>query len=94
MDYAIHNTRGNLLGKKVVSSNQRTDVQLAQGELFRLEGDQRGMLVKAMDGRAWLTQNGDNQDILLEKGEMYRINRSGRVVIQGWPSAQVSFSKP
>ena len=34
-------------------------------------------------GVLWITQAGDPEDYILERGERFTVTRSGRVVIQG-----------
>lgn len=89
MTYAIQSAQGRYLGKKVIPGQHSAEVSVEKGELLRLEGDRRGMRVQALEGRLWLTQNGDNQDVILEQGQTYRVNRRGLVLIQGMPSGRV-----
>ena len=93
MNYAIQNNAGLLLGKKVVPTYAgTTDVLLERNELFRLDGDQRDLIVKAVEGRIWLTQTGDPRDIILEKGQTFQVDRSGLVLLQGLPAARLRFT--
>jgi hypothetical protein len=89
MNYTIQNNGGMSLGKKIV---QTTEMPLEKNELFRLDGDQRGLVIKVAEGRVWLTKNGQMKDILLEKGQTFRVNRHDVVLLEGIPSARVSFS--
>ena len=73
MEYPIENSRGKVLGKKVLSSAHCMKIALERGELFRLEGDRRGQVIRVLEGRIWLTQTGSRKDIILEQGQTYRI---------------------
>lgn len=92
MNYAIQDTRGKLVGRQVNVLATDNPVCLEQGALFRLEGDPRGTTVQVLEGIAWLTQAGDcPEDILLEKGQAYRIMRRGLMLIQGLPTARIAL---
>jgi hypothetical protein len=91
MEYEIRGSHAALRGKKVIPPHQCADVSLEHGELFRLEGDPSGQVVQATEGRVWLTQSGDQQDVILEKGQSYCIPRRSLVLLQGLPSGRIRF---
>ncbi|MEW6649946.1 MAG: DUF2917 domain-containing protein [Chloroflexota bacterium] len=94
MDYAIQIARGKLIGRKVNTAERSSAVCLDRGALFRLEGDPRGITVQVLEGIAWLTQAGDcPDDILLEKGQAYRIARRGLVLVQGLSAAKINVTE-
>lgn len=94
MDYAIQNPRGKLVGRKVNTPMSSAPVCLDKGALLRLEGDPRGKTVQVLEGTAWLTQAGEYaEDVLLDKGQAYRILRRGLVLIQGLPAVQIYLNE-
>lgn len=94
MEYAIQGPQGAPFGVKVIPSHKGLDITLERGELFRLEGDQRGQVVQVIEGRIWLTQNGGT-DIILEKGQTYRISGRELVLLEGLPAGRIRFiSRP
>jgi hypothetical protein len=58
------------------------EVALSEGQLYRWTGNQVGLLIEAREGAAWLTQNGDIRDIILSRGQSFRITHRGSVVVQ------------
>ena len=95
MNYTVQNNNGMLLGRKIVPSGRiTTDMLLEKNELFRLDSDQRGLVVKVAEGRVWLTQIGQLKDILLEKGQTFQVDRHDLVLMEGLPTARVSFISP
>jgi hypothetical protein len=91
MEHTIQNTRGALLGKKVVPSRQGSDISLEKGELFRLESGPHPQLILVVDGRVWITEAGTYEDIILEKGETHQITGTGMALIQGIPVGRIRF---
>jgi hypothetical protein len=61
---------------------------LAAGELVRLDGA-RGTTLRVTRGRIWLTQERDVRDIVLESGDVFTIDRTGRTVIEAQVGATV-----
>jgi len=62
-----------------------TDLNLAaasleRGQLQRVQ-DARGSLVLCLSGSLWLTQEGDNRDVVLEAGDEARIDRDGLSIL-------------
>lgn len=44
--------------------------------------------VQVLSGRAYLTQEGDDRDYVLEQGQAIEIAQKGQVVVQGFPSTR------
>ena len=57
------------------------DIELACGGLLRLDGDVRGVGISCLRGVLWLTQSGDDRDLVLRPGGALRVRRRGRIVI-------------
>jgi hypothetical protein len=89
MEFTLNSARGTLFGKRHAVSHAKKEVCLDRGEIFRLEGDRRGWVVQALEGRVWLTEAGAAEDVILEKQQTFRIDRKGVVLVQGLPSGQV-----
>jgi Protein of unknown function (DUF2917) len=58
------------------------EIALHKDEVHSWSGNRLGMTIEAREGKVWLTQCGDSSDIILSRGESFRINRPGRVVAQ------------
>ena len=56
-------------------------LELAQGETFALGRALPGRRVRVIDGTLWLTQSGDGRDHILLPGDVFRVERPGRVVL-------------
>ena len=55
--------------------------------LQRRAGDR----IECVSGIVWVTQDGDLRDIVLNAGESFRLDRSGRVLVSGLADAGVVF---
>ncbi len=53
---------------------------LAAGDIFSIIG-RRGMVVRVLQGRAWITQEGDPQDYVVPLGARYQSGGNGRIVV-------------
>jgi hypothetical protein len=57
-------------------------------ELFRSDvphswdGDLRGQSIEVEEGTAWISQEGDFNDIVLQRGESFQVSRAGRIVAE------------
>jgi len=92
MEYGIENSRGKLLGRKVIPSGRCMSISLECRDLLRLEGDRHGQTLQITEGRVWLTETGNNQDVILEQGQTYRINGRNLVLLEGLPAARIRIS--
>jgi hypothetical protein len=61
---------------------------LAAGEFVRMDGA-RGTTLRVTRGRIWLTQERDTRDIILEAGDVFKIDRTGRTLIEAQGGATV-----
>ena len=62
------------------------EIALTKGALHTWTGNQVGLVIEAREGAAWLTQVGDGRDVVLARGESFRVNRPGRVVVESLTS--------
>jgi hypothetical protein len=86
-------TSGARIGKLITNSHS-VEMILTDGDLFRLEGDQRLTTILCVEGRLWITQPGDVYDHVLEPGMQFIVNRSGTVLIQGQPEGRFEMIPP
>jgi hypothetical protein len=87
MEYVIKSKNGLNIGKKT-SSCECVDINLDEGEIFTLMGDQRQTAIENLSGVLWITQEDDITDYKFNQGERFTITHSGKVIIQGMPSAR------
>jgi hypothetical protein len=67
------------------------EVALSEGQVHRWTGNQVGLLIEAREGAAWLTQKGDIRDIILARGQSFRVTHPGSVVVQSLtPTARLA----
>ena len=88
MEHTISNYKGELLGKKVSSCNC-TEVTLKGQDLFKLDGNRRGIHMDVTEGVIWITQAGDNEDYLLQPGQSFIVSHPGMVLAQGSPQGKI-----
>ena len=62
-------------------------LKLARGSAQRID-DGQGLLVKVLDGRLWLTQEGDQRDVVLDRGDQALIQRNGLSVLSALRDAR------
>jgi hypothetical protein len=65
----------------------QSEIRLFNSGLIRLEGDQRGLEIHALEGSLWVTQQDDINDHVLDAGEKFILSRRGLVVIQSMGEA-------
>ncbi|MHC1783322.1 MAG: DUF2917 domain-containing protein [Anaerolineaceae bacterium] len=91
MEYLITKENGYNVGKKT-SNCECVDINLDQGEVFTLLGDQRGSIIQNLRGVVWITQENDADDYKIFKGEEFTISKSGKVIVQGVPTARIRIT--
>ncbi len=67
--------------------------RLSERETFVLRGDARGSVIFCRAGSAWITQENDAQDHLLQGEERFVVTHKGRVVVQGFPAACLAVQR-
>jgi hypothetical protein len=67
------------------------------GDVVTLDGDQHayvrdaaGWTVRVMDGTVWITQDGDQRDIVLRAGDSFQLDRRGPAMMSPLRDAKVS----
>ena len=72
----------------------QTEIGLARGSLLRVE-NARDMQVQVQQGTLWITQQGEASDVVLERGESFRLDRNGLALLRacgGVPLTLVSLT--
>jgi hypothetical protein len=54
----------------------------------------RGALVRCLEGRVWITQDGDRADHVVGAGDWFRVDREGAVIVQATRPARVAIESP
>ena len=75
------------------SPNATTDtVHLGRTQHLRLR-NRAGWTVRALCGTAWITQDGDLRDIVLEAGDTFVLDRRGNALISALDETRVSITR-
>lgn len=68
-------------------------VTVAHGKTKAFDGIRSLTVIRCETGRVWLTQTGDERDIVLDRGQRFSCQQSGRVVVQGLCDSVVQISE-
>ncbi len=79
---------------QVVSNSEAVEVTLAEGELFALPGNRRGVRLESVADGLWVTQTGDPEDHWLPAGQSFVVSRPGKVVVMGTPRGRLRVIPP
>jgi hypothetical protein len=66
-------------------------LQLARGQTLKLR-DGVGSTICAREGIVWITEENSRQDVVLEPGACFRIDRPGLTLVQAFADASVSLA--
>jgi hypothetical protein len=88
VEYSIQTRKGSKVGK-LITPCPSVEVSLGRYDLYKLEGDSRGVRIKGLEGCAWITQIGDPDDHMVKAGQVFQVDRPGIVIIQGMPAGRV-----
>jgi hypothetical protein len=61
---------------------QDQKIDLAQGNVYSLEGDSGGRTILCLQGVLWITQPGDPADYRLAEAQSLEMTRRGKIVVQ------------
>jgi hypothetical protein len=64
---------------------------IPDGGVVKLWEGYTGRAIRCLSGAAWITQEGDGRDYVLDPGEELFIDREGVVVIQGLGNTRVTI---
>jgi hypothetical protein len=70
------------------------EIMLEAGEMLCLDGERQGMQVHCLEGRLWVTQQGDSRDHLLGGGGSYLSRCRGRIVATARSCSRVRIERP
>jgi len=85
---------GNAQVGTLVSNANDVEVCLFQGEVFKMNGNVRGVQVACQKGRLWITQANDPEDHMLKAGDRFVVTRPGLVLVQGVREGQARIIPP
>jgi len=68
-------------------------VPLATGDTLRIV-DPRSVLVYVPQGRVWITEERDADDIVLDAGQWHRLERPGMAVVEAFSPAVLVLTSP
>ena len=66
-------------------------LRLGRGQTLKVK-DAVGSTVCATEGTVWITEEDSRKDVVLERGQCYRIGRPGLTLVQAFAEASVSLS--
>ena len=75
------------------AAHRITCFPLADGAILRLI-DRQGATVSVMQGRAWITQDWDPCDRIIDAGEQFELNRPGKAIVQAFGPSCVAVVGP
>lgn len=81
------------LGAPRTPSQAWLELQLHDNQPLRLE-HARGLTLRGIAGRVWITLAGEAEDIFLMPGEEYEIPRNALLLIEGIGEAGVALLRP
>ena len=68
----------------------QSDLILARRQLLSLS-DSAGVRIEARCGSVWVTQDHDLRDVVLNPGESFTIDASGRALVQAFEPSRVAL---
>ena len=66
-------------------------LRLARGQTLKMH-DAVGSTICAREGTVWITEENSRQDVVLEPGACYRVDRPGLTLVQAFADASVSLA--
>jgi hypothetical protein len=82
MESYVDTLSGIRLGN-LVSNAPEVDMCLSRDQVFKMNGDKRGIQIVCQEGSLWVTQADDPKDYVLVGGDRFIVTKPGLVVIQG-----------
>jgi hypothetical protein len=67
------------------------DLHLARGQTVRIR-DAVGSTICAREGTVWITEENSRNDVVLQPGACFRVDRPGLTLVQAFADASVSFA--
>src|SRR3954471_2475713 len=72
-----------------VMSNPKYVVELEQGNLLPLDGA-KGVRISCVEGSLWLTEERGAADVVLQPGQSYEVEATGRTLVQAMSRSRVA----
>jgi hypothetical protein len=69
----------------------RGALRLVRGQVLKLR-DSAGSTVRAERGAVWITEEDSRNDVVLEAGQSYRLERPGVTLLQAFADASLSIN--
>jgi len=69
-------------------------LELNEAMAWSTEAKRAGLEIRVLSGRAWVTQEGDGQDHVVEASGAFVTDRTGRVGIQALTRVRVAVEAP
>jgi hypothetical protein len=66
-------------------------LHLAGGQTLKVR-DGAGSTICAREGTLWITEENSRQDVVLESGHCFRLQRPGTAIVQAFGEASVSLA--
>ena len=66
-------------------------LRLARGQTLKLQ-DGVGSTIRADEGTVWITEENSRQDVVLEPGHCYRLDKPGLTIVQAFADASLSLA--
>ena len=66
-------------------------VRLARGQALKVR-DGAGSTICAHDGTLWITEEDSREDVVLEAGNCFRLERPGLAIVHAFADASVSLA--
>ena len=66
-------------------------LRLARGQTLKVR-DGAGSTICAREGVVWITEENSGNDVLLEPGQCFRLQKPGTAVLQAFDDASLSFA--
>ena len=82
--------------KRFILSNlgkPETVIDLAAGKGWGIKGKRRQQTLFCIQGRVWVTQEGDIRDYLLEAGDAFMITLPGLILVRALTPARVGYAE-
>lgn len=96
MHAIVHKTTGtlaNVTARPSTLDPAGETVQLPRQRHMNLSGA-AGWTITVLSGSAWITQDGDIRDIVLETGQSFALDRNGPAIISSLGDASLRISGP
>jgi hypothetical protein len=76
--------------RSVTAYAETISIGIASGHVARIENG-RGVLLRVQHGAVWITQSGSTDDVCLDAGEWFRIDRDGRTLVSSGGHAPLAL---